>query len=97
MFRFTNLDAFIFLFLSYILAEKKSLAAQRTEKIVCIGGRTKLSGRVATEDILFLLESGESGGKVFGFFFIMNNNMKYFMGEFLELQPRVDIPFLAVT
>ena len=51
------------------LGEKKSLAAQRTEKIVCIGGRTKLSGRVATEDILFLLESGESGGKVFGIFF----------------------------
>ena len=29
-------------------------------------------------------------------FFIMNNKMKYFLGEFLELQPRVDIPFLLL-
>ena len=26
----------------------------------------------------------------------MNNKMKYFLGEFLELQPRVDIPFLLL-
>ena len=55
-------------FLTFFRKKKKNCRVLQLkgggEKIVCIEGKTKLSGRVAPESgyIAFILESGESGG-----------------------------------